>query len=149
MLEFRLNAFELFENTPMPTTRDEAWRRTDIRRLKLENIGPSVNGDAAADVTIPEYLGQQLTADEAGGNMLQIDGVVKQFDLGQELVEQGVIFCDMHTAVNEHPELVQTLLHDRRCADHGRKICRAARRFLARRHFPLCAQEREGGGAAA
>ena len=107
MLEFRLNAFELFENTPMPTTRDEAWRRTDIRRLKLENIGPSVNGDAAADVTIPEYLGQQLTADEAGGNMLQIDGVVKRFDLGQELVDQGVIFCDMHTAVNEHPELVK------------------------------------------
>ncbi|MFN2135696.1 MAG: Fe-S cluster assembly protein SufD [Candidatus Promineifilaceae bacterium] len=107
MLERRLAAFEIFENMPMPTTRDEAWRRTDIRRLKLEQIGPSVNGDAAADVEMPSFLGQQLTADQAGGNMLQIDGVVKQFDLSETLFEQGVIFCDMHTAVNEYPELVQ------------------------------------------
>jgi hypothetical protein len=39
---------------PMPTTTDEAWRRTDIRRLKLDEIGPSVNGDAA---TVGEYPG--------------------------------------------------------------------------------------------
>jgi len=107
MLERRLAAFEIFENMPMPTTRDEAWRRTDIRRLKLEQIGPSVNGDAAADVEMPSFLGQQLTADQAGGNMLQIDGVVKQYELSETLFEQGVIFCDMHTAVNEYPELVQ------------------------------------------
>ena len=107
MRAFRLKAFELFENTPMPTTHNEAWRRTDIRRLKLDNIGPSVNGDAAANVVIPEYLGQQLTSDEAGGNMLQVDGVVTQFAVDEALLEQGVIFCDMHTAVNEHPELVQ------------------------------------------
>jgi Fe-S cluster assembly protein SufD len=107
MLEFRLNAFDIYENTPMPTTSNEAWRRTDIRRLKLENIGPSVNGDAAADVAIPEFLGQQLTADLAGGNMLQVDGVVKRFAIDQTLVDQGVIFCDMHTAVNEYPDLVK------------------------------------------
>jgi Fe-S cluster assembly protein SufD len=107
MLELRLGAYDLYEMTPMPTTKDEAWRRTDIHRLKLNEIGPSVNGDAAADVTIPEFLGQQLTADQAGGNMLQIDGVVKRYALDQALVDQGVIFCDMHTAVNEHPDLVK------------------------------------------
>ncbi len=107
MLELRLNAFDIYENTPMPSTNDEAWRRTDIRRLKLENIGPSVNGDAAANVIIPEFLGQQLTTDEAGGDMLQVDGVVTQFALDQELVNQGVVFTDMHTAVLEYPELVK------------------------------------------
>ena len=107
MLAFRLNAFDVYEQTPMPTTADEAWRRTDIRRLKLDSIGPSVNGDAASDVTIPDFLGKQLTADQAGGNMLQVDGVVKRFELDQALIDQGVIFCDMHTAVDEHPELVQ------------------------------------------
>ena len=107
MLERRLVAFDLFEALPMPTTKDDAWRRTDIRRFKLDAIGPSVNGDAAANVTIPDYLGKQLTVDRTGGSMLQIDGVVRQFELEQELLDQGVIFCDMHTAVSDHPELVQ------------------------------------------
>lgn len=107
MLDFRRKAFELFESMPMPSTTDEAWRRTDIRRLKLDEIGPSVNGDALAEATVPAFLGQQLTTDQAGGNMLQIDGVVRHYELDQELIDQGVIFCDMHTAVNEHPELVQ------------------------------------------
>lgn len=107
MLEFRLNAFDIYESLPMPTTKDEEWRRTDIRRLKLNEIGPSINGDAATDVEIPEFMGNQLTEDKAGGNMLQVDGVTRQFELSEELKAQGVIFCDMHTAVSNHPDLVK------------------------------------------
>ncbi len=90
----------------MPTIRDEAWRRTNIRRLKLDKIGPSVNG-TAGQVDYPSRLGNQLADVEAGGELVMVDGVVKSFRLSDELQEQGVIFCDMTTAVNEHPELVQ------------------------------------------
>ena len=76
MCDSRLKAWEVYENTPMPTTSDEEWRRTSLRRVKLDQLGPSVNGDAASGVEIPEFLGGQLTEDEAGGNMLQIDGVI-------------------------------------------------------------------------
>lgn len=107
MLARRLEAWELYENLPMPTTNEEDWRRTNIRRLKLDEIGPSVNGDASADAEIPEYLGKQLTEDVAGGRMLQVDGVVRQYELSDELKAQGVIFCDMHTAVTHHPALIQ------------------------------------------
>ena len=107
MLERRLKAWEIYESLPMPTTKDEAWRRTNIRRFKLNEIGASVNGDAAADAEVPEFLGNQLTEDVAGGTMLQIDGVTRRYELSDELKEQGVIFCDMSTAVSEHPELVQ------------------------------------------
>ncbi|MCA9972120.1 MAG: Fe-S cluster assembly protein SufD [Anaerolineales bacterium] len=111
MLEFRLQAFDLYEQMPMPTTNDEAWRRTDIRRLKLDEIGPSVNGGAgvgaAAGEPLPDFLGNQLTADKSGGTMLQVDGVVEQYELSDELKAQGVLFCDMHTAVQNYPELVQ------------------------------------------
>lgn len=109
MLAFRLQAFDLYESLPMPTTSMEEWRRTDIRRLKLDEIGPSVNGGAGADTQIPEFLGKQLTTDEAGGNMLQVDGVVKSLTISDELTAQGVIFCDMHTAVSQHPALIQKL----------------------------------------
>ncbi|MGB5059833.1 MAG: SufD family Fe-S cluster assembly protein, partial [Candidatus Promineifilaceae bacterium] len=107
MLALRLEAFDVYESLPMPTPQLEDWRRTDLRRLKLDDFGPSVNGDAGADATIPDYLGKQLTTDEAGGNMLQVDGVVKALTLSDGLKAQGVIFCDMHTAVAQYPDLVQ------------------------------------------
>jgi Fe-S cluster assembly protein SufD len=106
MLEFRLKAWEVYESTPMPTAQDEAWRRTNLRRLKLERIGPSLNGDGYAG-PVPAYLGEQLTEDEAGGVLVQVDGITKQYVLSDELKAQGIIFCDMHTAVRQHPDLVQ------------------------------------------
>ncbi|MCA9935159.1 MAG: SufD family Fe-S cluster assembly protein, partial [Anaerolineales bacterium] len=107
MLEFRLKAFEIYENTPMPTTKDEAWRRTNLRQMKFDEFGPSINGDAATDAALPSFLNQQLTADETGGNLLQVDGVTRDYELSEALQAQGVIFCDMHTAVSQHPDLVQ------------------------------------------
>ena len=106
MREFRLQAFEEYEKMPVPTTGDEPWRRTDIRRFKLDEIGPSLNGDGSAD-NLPSYLGEQLTEDATGGILVEVDGVVVQFELDEAASDQGVIFCDMHTAVREHPELVK------------------------------------------
>lgn len=107
MLEFRLKAFALYESMPMPTTKDEAWRRTNLRFMPWNEFGPSVNGDAAVDAAVPSFLGEQLTEDKVGGSLLQIDGVTKQYELSDELQAQGVIFCDMHTAVAQYPDLIQ------------------------------------------
>lgn len=108
MQAFRLEAYERYASLPLPTTQDEPWRRTDLRRLKLDKLGPSLNGtEEAKAAEVPEYLGKQLTDDEAGGVLLQVDGVATKYELSDELKEQGVIFTDMHTAVREHGELVQ------------------------------------------
>ena len=106
MRSFRLAAWEIYHQTPMPTTQDEAWRRTDLRRFKLDQIGPSLNGSGGA-VQIPAYLGAQLTEDAAGGVLVEVDGETTQFELSDELKAQGIIFCDMHTAVREHGDLVR------------------------------------------
>jgi len=106
MKDLRLRAWEIYEQTPMPTTKDEPWRRTDLRRLKIDDIGPSLNGNGQAD-NIPAYLGEQLTEDKTGGILVQVDGVTHDYEISDELKAQGVIFCDMDTAVREHPDLVQ------------------------------------------
>jgi Fe-S cluster assembly protein SufD len=104
----RLEAWEVFARTPMPTTQDEPWRRTDLRRLKLDQLGPSLNGQGPVSLAeIPSYLGEQLTEDKVGGVLLQVDGETVKYELSDALREQGVVFCDMHTAVEEHPELVR------------------------------------------
>ncbi len=108
MLALRLQAWDVYIQTPMPTTNDEAWRRTDLRRLKLEAIGPSLNGSAASALAqSPDYLASQLTDDTPGGVMVQVDSAVKEYQLSEALQAQGVIFCDMHTAVREHGHLVR------------------------------------------
>ena len=108
MKEFRLQAWETFASLPLPTTQDEPWRRTDLRRLKLQELGPSLNGHSPPAVSqVPGYLGEQLTEGEAGGVMLQVDGETVKYELSDALREQGVVFCDMHTAVDEYPDLVQ------------------------------------------
>lgn len=107
MREFRLNAFEVFEQTPLPTTEEEPWRRTNLRRFRPNKFAPSVNGEANLEADAPDYLAAQLTEDAAGGLLMQIDGEVQRFEVSDELVEKGVIFADMSTAVREHPELVQ------------------------------------------
>src|SRR5437660_1445054 len=40
MLQRRLQAWGVYEHTPMPTLQDEDWRRTDIRPLKMQAIVP-------------------------------------------------------------------------------------------------------------
>ena len=106
MREFRQEAFEQYEQLPMPTTDDEPWRRTNIRRLKLNEIGPSLNGNGATP-DLPAYLGEQLTEDATGGILVEVDGVVAQYELDQVARDQGIIFCDMHTAVREYGDLVR------------------------------------------
>jgi Fe-S cluster assembly protein SufD len=78
MKEFRLAAWDCYEQTPMPTTKDEPWRRTDLRRLKIDDVGPSLNGNGH-NVTIPSYLGEQLTEDKTGGILVQVDGVTRDY----------------------------------------------------------------------
>lgn len=122
MQALRLKAWEIFAQLPMPTTQDEPWRRTDLRRLKLQELGPSLNGHGPISANeIPSYLGEQLTDDKAGGVLLQVDGETVKFEISDVLREQGVIFCDMHAAVNEYPELVREHFMSRAIlADEGK-----------------------------
>jgi Fe-S cluster assembly protein SufD len=106
MREFRLKAWQVYESMPMPVTTDEAWRRTNIRRLKLDEIGPSVNGGAPTE-TVPDYLEAQFADEPSGGMLTQIDGVTVKYALSDELKAQGVIFCDMDTAVRQHADLIR------------------------------------------
>jgi len=107
MLDLRLEAWEIFASLPMPTTRDEAWRRTDIRRFKIDSFGISLNGNGATGANVPDHLAAQLTDDAAGGILVEVNDRVEEYSLSDELRSQGVIFCDMHTAVREHGDLVR------------------------------------------
>jgi len=103
----RLAAWDLSEAMPMPTTDDEPWRRTDIRRVDWEEVTnwASVDGHTLADA--PADLHRPLIGDKQGGLIVFINGTVVHAELADEIKQLGVIFTDLSTAWAEHRDLVE------------------------------------------
>src|SRR5215217_3951517 len=88
LTEKRLEAWRAFEQMPMPTLRDEAWRYTDISDVqKLIKEGEE-------NSALVVHHNSELTYSR----------------MDEELEAKGVVFTDLHTALAEHEELVKEKL---------------------------------------
>ena len=101
----------------MPTGTEEAWRRTDLRGLDLHAYQPlpPVGQPVQRQEALPQVLGAALRLPETtvGGAVVLQDGAVLWQTLSETLQRQGVLFCDLDTAVQQHAELVQHyFMHD-------------------------------------
>ena len=108
--EKRIEAWSAYETIPMPVRTDEEWRRTDIRRLPVDDVAPfaGLRGKISGLSNLPESVGATLGDPtlRAGLN-IQINGATVYTKLNDDLAAQGVIFTDMETAIAEHPDLVK------------------------------------------
>jgi Fe-S cluster assembly protein SufD len=105
----RSAAWELYLQTPMPTVRDEEWRRTDIDSLTLSDLTTVELGSEKGDQTdMPEWFSSGLKHFGNAGGVVAVHGNrVWTKEISAELREKGVIFCDLPTAFSQYPELVQ------------------------------------------
>ncbi len=115
MMEKRQAAWSLFDRTPMPTIRDEGWRRTDIRPIRWSGLrrpgsqnGHQLTASRASHLSdLPDAVRTALDVNrEAAGRLALLNGQVIWHQMDEELRRQGVIFTDMTTAVGQHPDLV-------------------------------------------
>jgi Fe-S cluster assembly protein SufD len=103
---FRRSAWETYQRLPMPTVKDEAWRRTDIRGLQASQL--TLASSAYRRQPIPIKLLKPIAGDEHGGQVL-LTGGKPRINLKPELTAKGVIFTDLQTAGIQHPDLVDKL----------------------------------------
>jgi len=108
LADYRSRAWEAFEKLPYPTTKDEPWRRTNLRSLNENFNIPSIK-DSADLPPIPDYLLQPLTDDRLAGQ-ITITPAGMERSLDSELEQQGVIFTDIATAADTFPEQVSQAL---------------------------------------
>ncbi len=108
--ESRLAAWELYEDLPMPSRNDEAWRRTDYRHVRWEEAGKLIAGGSAGLDSVPAANLEPLIGDEQGGMIVFVDGKLVHYELSETLKAQGIIFTDLLTAACEHEDLVRTRL---------------------------------------
>jgi Fe-S cluster assembly protein SufD len=123
LLRSRLDAHALYEAIPLPTVRDEEWRRTDLRGLRLGEVNPRVPRQPVASsvATLDPAIRAEIEAsDQAGGLLVQHDGHRVYSELADQFTRKGVIFCDLETAAREHGELVQKYLGQAVTADYSK-----------------------------
>lgn len=112
--ELRQTAWSIFEETPMPTSSDEDWRRTNLRKIKWAKF--AFNGASSIAPTqtladLPAEVQSALEADyPASGRLVIANNRVVYYELSAEVAELGVRFTDLSTAVAEYPEIVQHYL---------------------------------------
>ena len=104
--EYRNRGWEAYERLPLPSTSDEAWRRTDLRGLNGGSLSLPDGQDLAP---VPAELLQPLAGDQYGGQIVMGSTGMNGF-LDPELAAQGVIFTDLLTAEEKHPDLLALIL---------------------------------------
>jgi len=125
MGEYRQHAWQVFQRLGIPLATEEAWRRTDLRFFPAEVFRLSGENTTEDLPAVPAYLLKPLVADQHGGQIILTPGGA-QVDLDEEIAAQGVIFTDLKTAEQKHPELLARMIGKTVNAEEGKFASLAA-----------------------
>lgn len=106
---YRTHAWEAFKRLSLPSTIDEAWRRTDIHSLPVDSFKLPVENVYLDLPPIPEELLKPLVSEQHGGQIVLLPGGAT-IDLDEKLTRMGVVFTDLKTAIDKHAGLVEKIL---------------------------------------
>jgi Fe-S cluster assembly protein SufD len=105
---YHQSAWERYLDLPFPDTKDEAWRRTDIRALQTKGFSLST-GECAQQQPPARLLDPIISGKERSGQIVS-GAIDHSLVLDADLRKRGVIFTDFHTAEREYPELLSRML---------------------------------------
>jgi Fe-S cluster assembly protein SufD len=106
---YRTSAWNAFKRLSLPVNTEEAWRRTDIHNLPVDKFKFAADGAFNDLPTVREDLLKPLTGDQHGGQIVLLPGGSK-IELDEKLVQKGVIFTDLKTAEQKHPDLIAKMI---------------------------------------
>jgi Fe-S cluster assembly protein SufD len=116
---YRARAWEAFKRLPIPDTGMEAWRRTDLRYLPADVFTLPPEGAYEDLPGVREDLLKPLVTDQHGGQIVVLPGG-SSIQLSESLSQKGVIFTDLKTAEEKHPELLKRMLGKTVSAEEGK-----------------------------
>ncbi|MDE0032031.1 MAG: Fe-S cluster assembly protein SufD [Deltaproteobacteria bacterium] len=112
----RDEAWATYQATPMPTTRSEEWRYTDLsRKLQLDELVVA-HGDhgPGAGAVLPDALRRTMEQDrDSAGRIVDIDGKVVSVELDESLARQGVVLASLRDAARRDDGDIRRLLATR------------------------------------
>ena len=123
--DYRQKAWDEFSRLPLPTTKEESWRRTDLRNLPADRFNLLSPGFQQVFQPVPDDLLQPLAGSQHGGQILLLPDQA-QVNLDPDLVNKGVIFTDLQTAEVLHPDLVERMAGEIVLSQEGKFAAMAA-----------------------
>src|SRR5919202_1516976 len=112
LTEKRLSAWRTFEKTPMPSLRDEACLYTDISDVRIEDFLPyAPSPDVKREGDLPDAVQRLIKEGEENSALLvQHNSETTFVRVDEELSRRGVVFTDLHTALEENEDLIRERL---------------------------------------
>lgn len=110
LADLRQYSWDTYETLPMPSLQEEAWRRTNYSHIDWQQASiqhPSMDADLSI---VPQHNLEPLVSEENTALLVFVDGHVVHYSMPDTLTNQGVIFKDLHRAVQEDAALVQKYL---------------------------------------
>jgi Fe-S cluster assembly protein SufD len=109
MRDVRRENWRVLQDTPLPVSTDEPWRRTKFNALKFDQIAPWAASRDPQELieSVPEDVRGVTQDQNASGASLHIDGVQAAHRLDETLSPRGVIFGGLDTALVEHGDLIK------------------------------------------
>lgn len=107
--EYRRRSWNAFNSLPMPTEKDEDWKRTSLRNIAFDKftLTDPVN---PSNMRFPSHLIEPMADRKHGGQVL-INPWEARYQLDAEIEKLGVVFEDIKTAVEKHPEILERAIH--------------------------------------
>jgi Fe-S cluster assembly protein SufD len=107
----RKDAWDAFEETPLPARTQEEWRRTDLRLFRLEAFGVPRKTSEVLETsevfgTAPNVGLLEQNVDLAG-RVVAIDSQPAIAELDPKWRDRGVLFGSLDAAVAEFPDLLR------------------------------------------
>ncbi len=102
--EYRQNCWKTFNSLPMPTERDEDWRRTSLHGINFGKF-TQIDPEQKSETTFPVQLIEPMADKKHGGQVLITPWEARN-QLEPEIASSGVVFEDIKTAVEKHPKIL-------------------------------------------
>ncbi len=106
LIKERLTALNSFTSKPWPTNRTEEWRYSELERFSLKGLNLV---DSPKNKEVSKRIRKRINDSDAEGVMVQKGNQLIHHEAN--ITEEGVIFTDLRTALNEHNELIQKYLY--------------------------------------
>jgi Fe-S cluster assembly protein SufD len=117
--DYRQRAWDSYKSLPMPTLKDDAWRRTDIHNLDVAKFSLPEDHLLSRLPKTPNWLLKPLVSRTHGGQLV-IGPDRTEVKLDEALARQGIIFTDLHTAEKQYAEKLASIIGQIVKPDEGR-----------------------------
>jgi len=108
--DLRETSWGVYESLPMPTTQDEAWRRTGYQSIRWHEAEKLIPPNGASLATVPAYRLEPLVGEGEGGRLVFVDSKLVDYTFSEDVKAQGVIFTDLVSASKTHESLIREYL---------------------------------------